>query len=880
MDIYKKSKYFIKFLVFLILLPFILIKCSCGGNATNQDIGKPNIRWINYDYDDGLGNPKSSVSNKFETEEIPGGVFCQDINVKTDGNSKTIWLGTGIPLLFSNDMGETWKVVEESIPYFEGVRQIRIDSQGTIWIASPCSILRSIDNGITWEQIYQHKNNVCAGIERIAIRDNELWVACTNIGIIVKININTLETKEIYYTNEKILSILPASNGNIYIATKSELKVSYDGGYTFVHFYTFTLPEGGTELFEINNTIWCRVGWEVIQLSLEGELLWRSSENSLYNIQRMYCRGNIIWGIGADENEIVLTRINTALDNSIQYLRLEGTEASSIYVDDDGVIYIGLPGNIAISFDNGQTWIRKPFGISTVSTIVSVNNHAWAGLYGVGAARYLPNFNTWETIGYNSLHGGLGLTIDSIYMRSSKEVFFGGGCDPFISITKDGGKSFFISQYDEYPPNDKPFGCTDIQEDSTGAIYLAVPYNPFNKNNEIRVYKSLDDGETWLGPDIVYSGPDFPHWPTVIVDEARNTIWVTTILGLFKKEIGGNDWLKEAGFGEVFSSFLDKENNLYITGEGPFGNGLYILKDSSSDWIYIEMPSEVQQCTVSFFVDNDGDYWLGSYSGLYYSPDEGNSWYRYSKEDGLASQYITSVFVEGSTENRVVWAGTVLGASKGIFKDVLIHLTSVTIESDNPNPTRAKVGDTVILNFTASEELLELPLVTIAGQYADEVVDLGNNSYSATRVMQEGDPEGTVKFTIDYKDTAGRPGNQVTEITSGSNVIFDKTPPVLSDVTITSSNTDPTVANVGDTVTLSFTASEELSELPVVTIAAQYADEVVDLGNNNYSATRVMQEGDPEGIVEFTIDYSDLAGNAGIQVTNITSGSDVIFMKN
>jgi len=41
-----------------------------------------------------------------------------------------------------------------------------------------------------------------------------------------------------------------------------------------------------------------------------------------------------------------------------------------------------------------------------------------------------------------------------------------------------------------------------------------------------------------------------------------------------------------------------------------------------------------------------------------------------------------------------------------------------------------------------------------------------------------------------------------------------------------------------------------------------------------------MQEGDPEGIVEFTIDYSDLAGNAGTQVTNITSGSNVIFSNN
>ncbi len=88
--------------------------------------------------------------------------------------------------------------------------------------------------------------------------------------------------------------------------------------------------------------------------------------------------------------------------------------------------------------------------------------------------------------------------------------------------------------------------------------------------------------------------------------------------------------------------------------------------------------------------------------------------------------------------------------------------------------------------------------------------DLGNNDFSAIRVMQSGDTEGVIQFTIDYKDFAGRPGKQVTETTDGSNVIFDETEPTLTSLTIESDNADPTIANVGDTVTLRFTANEEL----------------------------------------------------------------------
>ena len=38
-----------------------------------------------------------------------------------------------------------------------------------------------------------------------------------------------------------------------------------------------------------------------------------------------------------------------------------------------------------------------------------------------------------------------------------------------------------------------------------------------------------------------------------------------------------------------------------------------------------------------------------------------------------------------------------------------------------------------------------------------------------------------------------------------------------------------------------------------------------------------MTDSDPDGAVAFTVDYLDLAGNAGTQVTSVTSGGNVTF---
>ena len=102
----------------------------------------------------------------------------------------------------------------------------------------------------------------------------------------------------------------------------------------------------------------------------------------------------------------------------------------------------------------------------------------------------------------------------------------------------------------------------------------------------------------------------------------------------------------------------------------------------------------------------------------------------------------------------------------------------------------------------------------------------------------------------------------------------DTTAPVLSLVHIQSNNADTARATAGDTVTLSFTASESIQTLPV-SIAGHAA--TVSGGPMNWSATYVMANGDPEGVVAFSIAFSDLAGNAGADVIATTDASSVTF---
>ncbi|MFT6070567.1 MAG: hypothetical protein ACJAYQ_002921, partial [Bacteriovoracaceae bacterium] len=217
---------------------------------------------------------------------------------------------------------------------------------------------------------------------------------------------------------------------------------------------------------------------------------------------------------------------------------------------------------------------------------------------------------------------------------------------------------------------------------------------------------------------------------------------------------------------------------------------------------------------------------------------------------------------------------TVTDASQVIFDETAPMANPVTIYSDNVNTALAKVGDTVTLSFTVDEPLLGNPTVTIDSQ----ATTLGGAypSYTASYTFVGGETDGVLAFTLDFTDNVGNPATQVIAVTDGTSVTFDETVPTLAPVTIASSNANSGRALVGDVVTITFTASENLIRDPTVTIDGNAAT-INNVAAPVYQASYTMQASDTEGILAFTIDFVDTASNPGVQVTATTNFSQVIF---
>ena len=100
----------------------------------------------------------------------------------------------------------------------------------------------------------------------------------------------------------------------------------------------------------------------------------------------------------------------------------------------------------------------------------------------------------------------------------------------------------------------------------------------------------------------------------------------------------------------------------------------------------------------------------------------------------------------------------------------------------------------------------------------------------------------------------------------------DTVAPNLTSTTITTSNPNSSSAKAGDTITLDFTSSEAMQN-PVVTIAGHAVTAVNTVGNN-WRAIWVLTDVDTEGLINYTINYSDSAGNTG---TAVNTNSAVNF---
>jgi gliding motility-associated-like protein len=216
-------------------------------------------------------------------------------------------------------------------------------------------------------------------------------------------------------------------------------------------------------------------------------------------------------------------------------------------------------------------------------------------------------------------------------------------------------------------------------------------------------------------------------------------------------------------------------------------------------------------------------------------------------------------------------AGTPVSTGTGsvTFDQSIPTLSAVEISSNNALPFLAIVGNTATLTFTASETLLT-PVVTIAGHTV--IPTASGNNWTATYTFTSGDPSGLVAYNISFSDPAGNAGTPVS--TGSGSVTLDKSVPTLSAVNIASNHANPTLAKVGNTATLTFTASEVL-QTPDVTIAGHAV--IPTAAGNNWTASYTFTSADANGLVAYNIAFSDMAGNAGTPVS--TGTGSVTFDK-
>lgn len=100
---------------------------------------------------------------------------------------------------------------------------------------------------------------------------------------------------------------------------------------------------------------------------------------------------------------------------------------------------------------------------------------------------------------------------------------------------------------------------------------------------------------------------------------------------------------------------------------------------------------------------------------------------------------------------------------------------------------------------------------------------------------------------------------------------IDTTAPLLVSVIAESDSINPYMANVGDTVTLTFVTDGTENGVPSATIIGKTAKVSSTGAPNTYTATYQLVPGDVEGAFKFTIDAVDADGNAMPTVTKVTN---------
>ena len=197
-------------------------------------------------------------------------------------------------------------------------------------------------------------------------------------------------------------------------------------------------------------------------------------------------------------------------------------------------------------------------------------------------------------------------------------------------------------------------------------------------------------------------------------------------------------------------------------------------------------------------------------------------------------------------------------------------VTNVKIEKKDSSSHYAKHSDVIVVRMDANEKLQTNPYVSL-GEKVYETKSVDNTNQYEVEIPLEKTLSlvSNEKITITISNVVDLAGNNQKEFTTtGENdtyVIYDDIVATVTNLEVFSSNVNPYFAKLNDEITLSFTVSEPLQEIPKIQIFGKeyLADEkALEQGTTSYQVHFIVNESMPEGPVLFSIsNIVDRAGN-------------------
>ena len=230
----------------------------------------------------------------------------------------------------------------------------------------------------------------------------------------------------------------------------------------------------------------------------------------------------------------------------------------------------------------------------------------------------------------------------------------------------------------------------------------------------------------------------------------------------------------------------------------------------------------------------------------------------------LAASYpaATGLFVDADGISDGTNTNTVVGHASSIVINAVDNagptLSPVTIASNNASTTLAKSGDIVTVSFTSNKGIFTPGSTTTIGTHTATKVRTSPTVWTASTTMDGTDTaDSVIAFILSgLKSIQGIPGANVTAITSGANVIYDRTAPTI---TLAGSASD----SVYSSNTRSYTdAGASVSDSREGAINST----LVTMGSVNRAVT---------GTYTLTYNASDSAGNAAAAVTRTVTVNQI-----